>query len=275
MFRMLKSFINRRMKIDVDPNDLVLDVGSGDKPHWRADVLLEKFPSKMYANQRSEGGHAVIDRWTILGDVQDMPFRDKAFDYVICSHLLEHVENPNCAIQELERVGKRGYIEVPFEGAQKLIDFPSHLWYVHSEEGTLVFTAKQSQVFDLYIQQLMQTMVDKGIWGKFTSLYFDECIVTKHWQGKIPFEIRGELSERVNHAEMIFPESPLRFTPFRRGARAILFGFMRFVYKNWTSHSEVDIESLLRCRKCGSEEFDAKKVGYFCRSCGELISVLR
>jgi ubiquinone/menaquinone biosynthesis C-methylase UbiE len=94
------------------------------------------------------GGAAVIDRWTVLGDVHDMLFRDKAFNYVICSYLLEHVECPIRAIRELERVGQKGNFEVPFEGAQKINDFPSHLWYVHSEDGMLVFTVKHSQVFD-------------------------------------------------------------------------------------------------------------------------------
>ena len=36
----LRSFRRRRIDIPVGPDALVLDVGSGDKPHWRADVLL-------------------------------------------------------------------------------------------------------------------------------------------------------------------------------------------------------------------------------------------
>jgi hypothetical protein len=38
MLRAIGSFIRRRVQIDVGPADIVLDVDSGDKPHWRADV---------------------------------------------------------------------------------------------------------------------------------------------------------------------------------------------------------------------------------------------
>jgi hypothetical protein len=37
----LRSFRRRRIDLPVGPGDLVLDVGSGDKPSWRADVLLD------------------------------------------------------------------------------------------------------------------------------------------------------------------------------------------------------------------------------------------
>ena len=39
----LRSFKRRRIDIPVDEHALVLDIGSGDKPHWRADVLLDRF----------------------------------------------------------------------------------------------------------------------------------------------------------------------------------------------------------------------------------------
>jgi hypothetical protein len=56
--------------------------------------------------------------------------------------VLEHVQHPDKAIQELQSVVKRGYIEVPFESLQKLLDFPPHFWYVHLEDEALVTTAK-------------------------------------------------------------------------------------------------------------------------------------
>ena len=56
MLCMVNSFIQRRVKIDVGPTDLVLDIGSGDKPHWRADVLLDKHPSESFAISAPRGG---------------------------------------------------------------------------------------------------------------------------------------------------------------------------------------------------------------------------
>jgi SAM-dependent methyltransferase len=41
-------------------------------------------------------------------DMMDMPFRDEHFDFFLCSHVLEHVENDNIAISELFRITKHG-----------------------------------------------------------------------------------------------------------------------------------------------------------------------
>ncbi len=58
-----------------------------------------------------------------------MPFADGAFDYVVCSHVLEHVVDPTAVVAEMARVAKAGYIEVPEAASAKILDFPSHLWW--------------------------------------------------------------------------------------------------------------------------------------------------
>ena len=44
---------------------------------------------------------------------EKLPFKDKEFDYVILSHVLEHVPEPFNLKKEIERIGKAGYIELP------------------------------------------------------------------------------------------------------------------------------------------------------------------
>ncbi|MGH8762601.1 MAG: class I SAM-dependent methyltransferase, partial [Nitrosospira sp.] len=41
-------------------------------------------------------------------DMMNMPFDDESFDFFICSHVLEHVENDNQSIKELYRITKKG-----------------------------------------------------------------------------------------------------------------------------------------------------------------------
>lgn len=41
------------------------------------------------------------------GDICQMPFADKAFDIVICTEVLEHLEHPECALKEITRVSER------------------------------------------------------------------------------------------------------------------------------------------------------------------------
>jgi SAM-dependent methyltransferase len=87
----------------------VLEVGSGDSPSPRADVLLDLTLS----NRERVGGRTVIDRPFAIGQVERLPFRDRAFDYAIAFHVLEHSPDPDRFLSELQRVAGAGYIETP------------------------------------------------------------------------------------------------------------------------------------------------------------------
>jgi SAM-dependent methyltransferase len=41
------------------------------------------------------------------GNIEALPFDDKAFDVVTCHHTIEHIPNPYKAVQELKRVARR------------------------------------------------------------------------------------------------------------------------------------------------------------------------
>ena len=62
----------------------------------------------------------------IVGDIHDLPFADNSVDAIICSSVLEHVENPIRAVEEIYRVLKPGgyaYFYAPF------------IFYYHAEPG--------------------------------------------------------------------------------------------------------------------------------------------
>lgn len=48
----------------------------------------------------------------IEANIQDLPFKDRSFDYVVTTHTLEHVQDLPTAIKELKRVAKKGLIIV-------------------------------------------------------------------------------------------------------------------------------------------------------------------
>lgn len=48
-------------------------------------------------------------------NIYDMPYKDKEFDLVVCSEVLEHLEDPRSALCELDRVGKNLLVTVPHE----------------------------------------------------------------------------------------------------------------------------------------------------------------
>lgn len=132
----------------IKPDDLVLEVGSGDKPYPRSDVLLDKLPED--SSEREAGRSLMIDRPLVIADVEALPFADKSFDYIIASHVLEHAYHPAKFLDEISRVGKRGYIETPLPLRELVFNWPFHRWYVTLEGDTLILikkTEKSKQFF--------------------------------------------------------------------------------------------------------------------------------
>ncbi|MEM9883102.1 MAG: class I SAM-dependent methyltransferase [Planctomycetota bacterium] len=48
-----------------------------------------------------------------VDDIYDLPFEDGQFEHVLCSHTIEHVEDPEAFYRELRRVGEHVTIVVP------------------------------------------------------------------------------------------------------------------------------------------------------------------
>lgn len=116
----------------------VLDVGSGHAPFVRADVLLER--SVDDDEERSGAPINIHDRRLVRGDALHMPFRDRAFDYVVASHIAEHVDDPEQFCRELKRVAPMGYIETPGWLGDIIMREPFHRWRVRKRGETLIFT---------------------------------------------------------------------------------------------------------------------------------------
>ena len=193
----LRSFHRRRIEIPVDASAIVLDVGSGDKPHWRGDVLLDRFIDDSHGGQRSGAAAARVDRPMFDADAADMPFADKVFDYAICSHVLEHVEHPDRVIAELSRVAKAGYIEVPEAASAKIVDFPSHLWWVTEDDGVLVFTAKTTTYFDADIDRYLTASGMRQQVADLLDRNLDDRVIELRWKGDVTCRVVGTPSAEL------------------------------------------------------------------------------
>lgn len=78
----------------------------------------------------------------VKGNVQNLPFKDSSFDYVVCTHTLEHVQDLAGAIKELHRIAKDGVIIVvpkqrPYKYTFSLhTHFFPYEWSLRSAFGT-------------------------------------------------------------------------------------------------------------------------------------------
>lgn len=57
--------------------------------------------------------HADVPNFVLIDDIYDLPFVDKQFEYVLCSHTIEHVDDPMKFYNELKRVGNNVVLVVP------------------------------------------------------------------------------------------------------------------------------------------------------------------
>ncbi len=118
------------------PGDIVLDIGSGNNPINRANILADFSPDDNF----HRSGNLKEDRPVIVCSVERIPIREKEIDFVLCSHVLEHVNNPSIACNELRRIARKGYVETPAYGKDILIGTGyMHKWQVVSFEGTMNF----------------------------------------------------------------------------------------------------------------------------------------
>ncbi|HSZ71256.1 MAG TPA: methyltransferase domain-containing protein [Cytophagaceae bacterium] len=120
-------FFEERIK-SIKETDKVLEIGPGATPHWRSDVFLERnyASTKEYIAQTGHVGELKTDKRIVFYDGGLFPFEEHEFDYVICSHVLEHVDNPELFLKEIQRVGKKGYLEFPTLYYDYIYNFPEH-----------------------------------------------------------------------------------------------------------------------------------------------------
>jgi len=109
-------------RLHIKPGSKILDVGCGSGRHTCAVSRLENviaigldinFADVLEARKRLLSQEALGEQgggtWeTIVADITSLPFKDNAFDLVICSEILEHVPHQEAAVHEVTRVVKPG-----------------------------------------------------------------------------------------------------------------------------------------------------------------------
>lgn len=169
-------FFEHKMK-SIRPLDRVLEIGPGSTPHPRSDVFLELLMSDESERVSQRGGVAQApdfsNRPVYYYEGKQFPFKDGEFDYVICSHVIEHVGDPVLFLSEVFRVGKcRGYIEYPLITYDYMYDFDVHLNFLkfNRSEFTLFFCRKIDTGIAQFspVTSLLREAFEKG-WSELTS----------------------------------------------------------------------------------------------------------
>jgi len=109
-----KFLINQYlMETFTDNNEVLLDLGCGEKPYKK---IYERYFRSSFGIDILECLHDK-SQIEIFGKAETLPFKSESFDTILCTEVLEHIENPFNALQEIYRVLKKNgtlILTVPF-----------------------------------------------------------------------------------------------------------------------------------------------------------------
>ncbi len=117
-----------------------------------------------------------------------LPFKDKEFDFVIASHVAEHVEDVSYFLNELSRVGKKGYIEVPTRLEDNLVfeNKKAHIWH-------LVFDDVKNQINISKKQQYFEPVLTVGTIKKLNEYFRESLVIELSWEDSIKFDMVDDI----------------------------------------------------------------------------------
>ncbi len=191
------------------PDDaLILDVGGWGSPLSRADWVLDLLPYDtrgLYAYSDDERAKERFSQetWIVrdICDRQPWPFSDNQFDVAVCSHTLEDIRDPIWVCQELSRVARAGYIEVPSRLEEQIhgfngpwVGWSHHRWLIEESEGALVFQFKPHEIHGRPEYALPHRLRD--------TLAPRERVVAHWWEGSVSARERIIIDPAEQHENL-------------------------------------------------------------------------
>lgn len=259
----------RRLYCPVNPDALVLEVGSGGNPYYRANVLLDAYEN----TGERHWVPLVTDRPMILGFVESLPFKNKVFDFVIASHVLEHSPDPEQFIEEMQRVSRAGYIEVPDAFMERINPYPDHRLEITVREGKLIIRKKSAWQVDPELVELYENCV-KGIVTRYViPRHPFDFHVRYYWKDKIDYEIINPDVIAQRHVAEQSNASVLPKSSLRSKVQSMLLATIRSLLSQHARNSKIDLIELLQCTHCQKSELAQEKEALSCHACGTTYSI--
>jgi len=252
----------RRFHTPVASSALVLEVGAGGNPYPRANVLLDAYET----TRERHWAPLTSDRPTVLGFVENLPFKDHAFDFVIAAHVLEHSSDPACFIAELQRVAKAGYIEVPDAFMERINPYMDHRLEITSRNNQLIIRKKESWQHDMEVIELYEDRVKPVLTGDLIPRHPFEFHVRYYWENEISYIIVNPDVDAGWKAPVSVRAAPAVTMVGR--IRQITRDFLRGLLSQRDRNTTLDLLPLLRCTTCHATNLSRNVDTLHCVQCG-------
>jgi SAM-dependent methyltransferase len=194
------------------PGAFVVDVGGGHRPFEQASVIFEKHPFEE-AHRVAPVTHAAP---ILIVDGAKMPVPDTGCDGVFCSHVIEHMRDPQAFIRELKRCAEWVYLEFPSRTRELMFAWPFHEWLVVAAGNHLVFYRNDiPQLFGDFFHRGYDAVFDAWNMQRHDDLndwtFCRSADLTSEIASESAFEYAIRLSR--NGKERV-PEAPIERVPY-------------------------------------------------------------
>ena len=180
--RTSKDYIQKILSENIDWK--ILDIGCGYTANKYANTICDvQDLSKFYK-----------DKKFIKLENKKLPFENNQFDFVIASHVMEHVKDVKFFISELERVSKKGYIELPTKLEDNLVfeNKKDHLWHMDFDDVNLrLLISNKIQFFE--------PILTVSTLQKLRKNFKKSLILELYWENNIDYNIiENENIDRIS-----------------------------------------------------------------------------
>ena len=158
----------------------ILDIGCGYRANKNASVIadIQDF-SDFYKEKKF-----------VKIEGKNLPFEDKEFDFVIASHVIEHIDNFEFFIKELERISSKGYIELPSRLGDNLVfeNKNDHIWWFCFDDVTnQLIASKKNQLIDPFVTVSTAKL--------FEEIFRESLVIELAWDEKIDYKIDSKIRQ--------------------------------------------------------------------------------
>jgi len=172
------KYINSKIK--KNPEWKILDIGCGYRAHPEATIIADVKDFSDYYKERK----------FIKIEGKKLPFNDQEFDFVISSHVIEHIEDFEFFIKELERISSQGYIELPTRLGDNLVfeNKNDHIWwFFYDDIRNKLIGSKRNQIIEPFITVSVAKLFEK--------IFRESFVIELAWEKRIDYEINNSIKQ--------------------------------------------------------------------------------
>lgn len=172
------NFVNNTLSKNT--NWKILDIGCGYRANKHASVLADVQDLSDFYKEKT----------FIKINEKKLPFKDKEFDFVIASHVIEHIEDFEFFLKELERISTKGYIELPTRLGDNLVfeNKTDHIWwFTYDDNNNLITASKRNQLIDPFITVSMAKIFEK--------IFRESLVIELAWEEIIEYKIDNQIRQ--------------------------------------------------------------------------------